>query len=62
MEKNIDVLYDDRNLSFGEKKYDLNLIGIPKRVIVGKEHIEYYNENKDPVYVKNIDELLNLLS
>lgn len=57
--KNVEVLYDDRNISFGEKKYDLNLIGIPKRIIVGKEFIEYYNENQEVKNFNNIEEFLS---
>ena len=59
VENNVEVLYDDRNISFGEKKYDLNLIGVEKRIIVGKEHIEYYNENQKVEYFSNIDEFIN---
>lgn len=55
IKNNIEVLYDDRNLSFGEKKYDLNLIGIPKRVIVGGR-IEFYNENQEVKYFNSIEE------
>lgn len=36
----LEVLYDDRDLSAGEKFADADLIGIPLRVIVGKETLE----------------------
>lgn len=35
----IEVLYDDRVLSAGEKFAESDLIGIPKRIIVGKEAV-----------------------
>lgn len=41
LSKSLDILYDDRKLSFGEKKQDMILIGIPLRLIVGKS-IEFY--------------------
>lgn len=37
---NIDVLYDDRDISAGAKFSDSDLIGIPFRVIVGKRSLE----------------------
>ena len=33
----VEVLYDDRNLRAGEKFADSDLLGIPRRVVVGKE-------------------------
>lgn len=39
-EKNIEVLYDDRDLRPGEKFADSDLIGIPTRVIIGDKTIE----------------------
>ena len=38
--KGIEVLYDDRDLSAGEKFADADLIGIPYRVVVGKRSLE----------------------
>ena len=38
--KGIEVLYDDRAVSAGEKFADADLIGIPLRVIVGKRSLE----------------------
>lgn len=35
----VEVLYDDRDLRAGEKFADSDLIGIPKRIIVGKEAV-----------------------
>ncbi|MHB1330876.1 MAG: aminoacyl--tRNA ligase-related protein [Minisyncoccota bacterium] len=39
-DEGIDVLYDDRNVRAGEKFADADLIGIPKRVIVGNKTLE----------------------
>ena len=36
----VDVLYDDRNASVGEKLADADLIGIPWQIIVGHRNIE----------------------
>ena len=35
----VDVLYDDRPLSAGEKFAESDLLGIPKRIVVGKEAV-----------------------
>ncbi len=34
------MLYDDRDLRAGEKLADADLIGIPARVVVGKQTLE----------------------
>jgi prolyl-tRNA synthetase len=60
LKNNIDVLYDNRNISFGEKKYDLSLIGISKRIIVG-EKIEFYDKHEPVKYFDNLEKLLNNL-
>jgi prolyl-tRNA synthetase len=39
LEKNIDVLFDDRDLRGGPKFKDADLIGIPIRVTVGKKSV-----------------------
>jgi prolyl-tRNA synthetase len=36
----IEVLYDDRDLSAGQKFYDADLIGCPYRVVIGKKFTE----------------------
>jgi prolyl-tRNA synthetase len=36
----IDVLYDDRNKSVGEKLGDADLIGITKRIVIGTKGLE----------------------
>ena len=35
-----EVLYDDRDLRAGEKFAESDLIGIPKRIVVGKDAVE----------------------
>jgi len=35
--KNIEVLYDDRDISAGQKFAESDLLGIPKRIVIGKE-------------------------
>ncbi len=35
--KGVEVLYDDRDMSAGQKFADSDLIGIPKRIVVGKD-------------------------
>ena len=52
MNKNIDVILDDRNCSIGKKLSDNELIGIPLQLIVGKRDlnegvIEYKNRLND---------------
>lgn len=44
---NKNILYDDRDIGFGTKKHDAELIGIPYQIIIG-EKIEFINflENK----------------
>jgi len=39
-EKGVEVLYDDREVSAGEKFADADLIGIPMRIIIGKSFVE----------------------
>ncbi len=38
--KGVEVLYDDRNIRAGEKFADSDLLGIPKRIVVGKRTLE----------------------
>ena len=63
--KGIDVLYDDRDSSAGEKFNDADLIGIPLRFVVsektgGKVEVKKREENKEEVvtYDKAIGKLL----
>ena len=39
VKKGIEVLYDDRDLSAGQKFADSDLLGIPRRIIVGKDSV-----------------------
>ena len=39
MKRDVEVLYDDRDLRAGEKFAESDLLGIPKRIVVGKETV-----------------------
>ena len=39
MKRGVEVLYDDRDLRAGEKFAESDLLGIPKRIVVGKETV-----------------------
>ena len=39
MKAGIEVLYDDRDISAGQKFAESDLLGIPKRIVVGKESV-----------------------
>lgn len=54
---NISVLYDDRDCSAGVKFNDADLVGIPKRIVIGKE-IEFHNLIQKSV--KKFDNVLDL--
>ena len=62
-EKGIEVLLDDRNERAGVKFKDMDLIGIPVRIVVGKKAnegiVEYKERANDTVEELSIDELLN---
>lgn len=65
MENDIETLFDDRNVTFGVKFKDADLLGIPLRVIVGKNYeltgnveIEFRKGNKISVEKGN---LINVL-
>lgn len=57
LNKGIDVILDDRNVSCGVKFKDMDLIGIPKRITVGK-HI---NDGKVEVKMRNSDVIEEVL-
>jgi len=40
LDSGIEVLYDDRDLSAGQKFYDADLIGCPYRLVIGKKFVE----------------------
>jgi prolyl-tRNA synthetase len=61
-ESGIDVLYDDRDKSPGEKMAESDLIGVPYRIIVSektleKESVEVKERTKDAVEFINISEI-----
>ena len=63
--RGVSVLYDDRNLRAGEKFADADLIGIPRRVIIGKEAaesgaIEVVERASGTVQKRSRDEVLTL--
>jgi prolyl-tRNA synthetase len=51
LKKNVEVLFDDREASAGEKLADADLIGCPIRLVVSKKTLE-----KDSVEMKKRDE------
>lgn len=61
--KKVDVLLDDRNVRTGIKFKDIDLIGIPKRIVVGKKSdqniVEIKLRNSKNNQEINIDDLLN---
>lgn len=65
IQRNIEVLYDDRDLRAGEKFADSDLLGIPHRVIIGKEAagggaIEVVNRASGVVEKKSREEVLSI--
>ncbi|OGM77096.1 hypothetical protein A2210_01285 [Candidatus Woesebacteria bacterium RIFOXYA1_FULL_40_18] len=60
-EANIEVLWDDRAVSAGEKFADADLIGIPVRLVVSKEtgdKIEWKERNSNKTELLTLDEIL----
>ena len=61
-EKNIDVLFDDReNVSAGEKFSDCDLIGIPLRLVVSKrtgDKIEVKKRSENETKLLTLEELI----
>ena len=62
-EKGIEVLFDNRDLRAGVKFKDMDLIGIPKRITVGRKSsegiVEYKERNSNEVLEISKDEILN---
>lgn len=59
----IEVLFDDRDLRAGEKFADSDLIGIPTRVVIGKNYgenkmLEVKDRNSEEVRMMSIEDLL----
>jgi prolyl-tRNA synthetase len=62
LDKNIEVLYDDRDVSAGEKFADADLIGIPTRIVVSektlqKKSVEIKERSKEKVKLVKIADL-----
>jgi len=62
--RGIDVLYDDRDVRAGEKFADSELLGIPYRIIIGKDAvagngIEFISRATNTVEKKSRDEILS---
>jgi prolyl-tRNA synthetase len=64
-EKNIDVLFDDREeTTAGEKFADADLIGIPVRLVVSKrtgEKVEYKKRDSNETKLDDLDNVISLL-
>ncbi len=66
LSEKVDVLWDDRDTSMGEKLNDYDLIGVPVRIIVSKRSlenggIEVYMRDKDEVITVGVDEVGKIL-
>lgn len=62
--KNVEVIYDDKNLSVGEKFANADLIGIPAQIIVGKknaaiEMAEFKCRKSGEIEVLGFDAIVN---
>lgn len=67
LQKNIEVLYDDREKNAGEKFFDADLIGLPFRVVVSKktlekESCELKKRNETKTELILLSSIVNLLS
>lgn len=63
-EARVDVLWDDRNISVGEKFADADLIGIPVRLVVSERNgdkIEWKERKSDKTELLGLDEIMNRL-
>ena len=63
--KNIEVLYDDRDFSPGEKLVEADLIGIPTRAIVSpknEEKIEVKKRDEAEALIMDKKEFMNMIS
>lgn len=63
----VEVLYDDRDVSAGEKFADADLIGIPYRVVISsktleQDSVEVKKRGKDRVEIVKIEQLPNFLA
>ncbi len=65
VQNNIEVLYDDRDVSAGQKFADADLLGIPVRLVVSKKtegKIEWKKRDSDEAALLDTDEVLKRLS
>ena len=65
IEKNIDVLWDDRDIGAGAKFADADLIGIPVRLVVSKEtgsNIEWKERTSDKKELITLTEVVKRLA
>jgi len=65
--KNIEVLYDNRDMRPGEKLADADLLGIPHRVVVSEKtveqnSVEYKARTSDEISILTVSELLEKLA
>lgn len=63
-ENNIDVLYDDREISAGEKFADADLLGIPVRLVISNktgDKIEWKKRTEQQAELLSLDEILQRL-
>ena len=65
--KGTEVLYDDRDVSAGEKFADSDLIGIPYRIVVSEKSlaaggVELKKRNEDKTIVINTKKLIDIIS
>lgn len=62
--KGIDVLWDDREVSAGEKFSDADLIGIPVRLVISEkteDKIEWKNRSSEETELLSVEEVLERL-
>jgi prolyl-tRNA synthetase len=63
-EKGVEVLFDDRDITAGEKFADADLIGVPYRVVVSKktgENVECKRRDSSDAKIVSFDELCDTL-
>lgn len=66
IKNNIDVLYDDRDIRLGSKLADSELIGIPKRIVIGDRNlknnqVEFQTRTDKEARLINLDDILGVL-
>jgi len=63
-EKGIEVIYDDRKISVGEKFYDADLIGLPYRLVISPktgENIELKKRNEKQSIIVSKEKVISLI-